>query len=1322
MELLINQLNMDVEHHRWEDDDAISVDATAVDDPVELLNKLLSQHIVQGLQTLSEALNGYRGLGFLNANPNNDVHLKELDVRLPDIDADAFLESPSEYFKENLYLALFQAFCRGIDKLNGVQKYQEYRQRLKPESTTIGGSLRDWLQTLKDELAFNAELRYQWQQKLRDTVLSCRVINRLDSSSGEHLLEFCEALYPQLAHKAFIQQLCSSADNRLVRLDVFRQYLQALALHFGGKSTSNASLPEGIIKRLLLQLRLDYLARQRSESTSSLQQALQLLQSDLKKPQEKGWLVAIEQFLDIHMYQGLKVSDLISVQNLHYESTGASTTNSIDHSNERIDYLQPLKMVAKLLQAIRLLSTVVPTDQFQQQLLALSQLVTQSLNGAWASQLHELSQLQQRLASLVASSSSDISWSYQLSNLEKGLKGLVDVIENDESVSTSEHIQLTVETLYENIINNPILQLNAQVQGKPWGVLEQLLKQLLEIFVKESEATSDRINSRKLKTLLLSTALKCMQQVQSWKMELDKVEGSSLSPGDESRIASLNDSRYSSHISVNDSQELAASLSLSPTLSPTLSRTLSLLIYLCSELDTNETSSENYSGLQNKALNLSTTHDGLLINMLLLHVAEDLNQYDQISAREKLKTIFFEHNTNQRRVYLRRWLQRYQLLLSDSSSNFHNNFLDETAGGNVAHGGAFQNEVDQLTGVQNKPVQDKVANNTVAQDKMLYEGVSQKGMAQKESSRLNPEQSESRFERGTKIRDDQHPNDSKNLSPSEKEKIQQIEKSEYSRTNGVDTNNKPNSTIHTSVITNYSFDALQQLMNSDSVAPFTKVNNFHNCLQILYVEFIAECSQLDNIHRSVPCELEQSLLSWSSQLNSIQQDSEQTGKDQVDPAQVDTVQMDNEGQDLHKVRSYQKIKVEDCQSRLEQCQMFLIRIIAFIQHEKQQQSASPVITKRENSLDLLNVDKINTDEINSEQARKRNIFLKASVKTFQRLKQIIDKHYPRLSNILMTKGYCLFTCETTAEESSTVAATAIKSTAAKTITDKLTTAEVTEIATKETPATTTPDQQEQAILAPVTAVIKSPHSYWPLLWPELDRIQTKIPKESISPLIDSNLAAIAHLKEEQKRSTDSLELTRHIELLQTQQSQWQDLQRNYAEDFIADDGGMLLFWPMLTELFKRCELLEQPEGEKSWQFIDDQARYKARSLLVYVYKGEEQEGDDCVYGVINILLGLPPETLVMESDVLSDTERAAADGMMQALIQKWTALRSMSARGLRQQFLERQARCQSVELGYEVIVDKKTIDILLSQLPWGIGMISLPWLGKELIRVDWGGS
>jgi len=64
----------------------------------------------------------------------------------------------------------------------------------------------------------------------------------------------------------------------------------------------------------------------------------------------------------------------------------------------------------------------------------------------------------------------------------------------------------------------------------------------------------------------------------------------------------------------------------------------------------------------------------------------------------------------------------------------------------------------------------------------------------------------------------------------------------------------------------------------------------------------------------------------------------------------------------------------------------------------------------------------------------------------------------------------------------------------------------------------------------------------------------------------------------------------------TQQSQWQDLLRDYSEGFIADDGGMLLFWPMLTELFKRCELLEQPEGEKLWQFIDDQTRYSVKRV------------------------------------------------------------------------------------------------------------------------------
>ena len=52
-------------------------------------------------------------------------------------------------------------------------------------------------------------------------------------------------------------------------------------------------------------------------------------------------------------------------------------------------------------------------------------------------------------------------------------------------------------------------------------------------------------------------------------------------------------------------------------------------------------------------------------------------------------------------------------------------------------------------------------------------------------------------------------------------------------------------------------------------------------------------------------------------------------------------------------------------------------------------------------------------------------------------------------------------------------------------------------------------------------------------------------------------------------------------------------------------------------------------------------------------------------------------------------------------------------------FLARSATTRVEEQGLSIKVEKQPADVLLSKIPWGIGIITFSWLGKTLIRVDW---
>jgi hypothetical protein len=63
-------------------------------------------------------------------------------------------------------------------------------------------------------------------------------------------------------------------------------------------------------------------------------------------------------------------------------------------------------------------------------------------------------------------------------------------------------------------------------------------------------------------------------------------------------------------------------------------------------------------------------------------------------------------------------------------------------------------------------------------------------------------------------------------------------------------------------------------------------------------------------------------------------------------------------------------------------------------------------------------------------------------------------------------------------------------------------------------------------------------------------------------------------------------------------------------------------------------------------------------------------------------------------------------------------LRNTSPDGLRGTFLLRPGKVSLRNDDWLLQVEARTCDILLEQLPWGIGMIKLPWMEK-MVWVEW---
>ncbi|TMP41770.1 hypothetical protein CWB96_21375 [Pseudoalteromonas citrea] len=67
----------------------------------------------------------------------------------------------------------------------------------------------------------------------------------------------------------------------------------------------------------------------------------------------------------------------------------------------------------------------------------------------------------------------------------------------------------------------------------------------------------------------------------------------------------------------------------------------------------------------------------------------------------------------------------------------------------------------------------------------------------------------------------------------------------------------------------------------------------------------------------------------------------------------------------------------------------------------------------------------------------------------------------------------------------------------------------------------------------------------------------------------------------------------------------------------------------------------------------------------------------------------------------------------------FTDHKDMSVASFTALFLQREGEVCLTETGVKIEVEDKPQDILIMRMPWGLGLIQLPWLSSLLIDVKW---
>lgn len=164
----------------------------------------------------------------------------------------------------------------------------------------------------------------------------------------------------------------------------------------------------------------------------------------------------------------------------------------------------------------------------------------------------------------------------------------------------------------------------------------------------------------------------------------------------------------------------------------------------------------------------------------------------------------------------------------------------------------------------------------------------------------------------------------------------------------------------------------------------------------------------------------------------------------------------------------------------------------------------------------------------------------------------------------------------------------------------------------------------------------------------------------------------------------------------------------FLETIYIENAGLVILHPFLKALFEQTNLLEN----ENW--ISKESQHKAILLTQFLVNGKTKIFENQL--VLNKLLcGFLVENVVNTKLVLSDFEMEKCKNLLEAVLEYWKPLQGSCIETLQETFLQRNGKLSLQNNNQELWVEEKGVDILLQQLPWGIGTIRTPWMTEFLI-------
>lgn len=167
-------------------------------------------------------------------------------------------------------------------------------------------------------------------------------------------------------------------------------------------------------------------------------------------------------------------------------------------------------------------------------------------------------------------------------------------------------------------------------------------------------------------------------------------------------------------------------------------------------------------------------------------------------------------------------------------------------------------------------------------------------------------------------------------------------------------------------------------------------------------------------------------------------------------------------------------------------------------------------------------------------------------------------------------------------------------------------------------------------------------------------------------------------------------------------------------EIYIENAGLVLLHPFFVPLFNQLKFTVND------CFTDDYARNKALLLTQFLVNGSEFFEEQHL--VLNkILCGIPIDEPIFQELEITNEERSEAADLLNQIIQLWTKNNNQvngTTEGLQQSFFQRTGKLVKKGDDWQLQVEQRAYDMLLSSLPWGIGIIKTSWM-KGMLWVEW---